>query len=79
MPASHLCALAPGLVDTAMQDYLCDPAQVDAERYGSVSRLRAARGTEAMPDPDQAAARILSALPRIREHPSGSFLDLRTL
>lgn len=79
MPESHLCALAPGLVDTGMQDYLCDPRQVDADRFASVTRLRAARGTEAMPGPEAAAQRLLAVLPTLRAHPSGSFLDLREL
>lgn len=79
MPDSHICALAPGLVDTAMQDYLCDPHQVDAARFASVARLREARGTDAMPGPAEAAERILAKLDFIRTRPSGCFLDLRNL
>ncbi len=40
----HFCALAPGLIDTAMQDYLCG---LDAsERFPSLARIQAARGPE---------------------------------
>ena len=78
-PDSQLLAVAPGLVDTAMQAELCDPARTDATRFPSVQRLRAARGTEAMPDPRTAAQRIADLLPELRERPSGSFLDVRDL
>lgn len=78
-PDTHLSALAPGLIDTAMQDQLCDPEQVDGVRFSSVNRLRAAHGTEAMPNPQQAAEQILQILPRLRQLPSGQFCDIRQM
>ncbi len=79
-PCTHFTALAPGLVDTAMQDHLCNPQQVDAERFPSVQKLRAARGTDNMPTADQAAATILSLLPTLPDRTeSGAFVDVRTL
>ncbi len=77
MPDTHLTALAPGLVDTAMQDYLC--GEVDSGEFPSVQKLKDARGTEAMPDPDRAAAHILGLIDRLREGPSGGFVDVRSL
>jgi NAD(P)-dependent dehydrogenase (short-subunit alcohol dehydrogenase family) len=76
---SQLLALAPGLVDTAMQSVLCDPAQTDAGRFPSLQRLRDARGTGAMPDPTACAARIVDLLPSLADRPSGSFVDVRDL
>lgn len=73
-PRSHLCALAPGLIATAMQDQI---AAKDATTFPSLARLQAARGTPAMPTPDIVARRIVDALPRLREMPSGAFVDLR--
>lgn len=78
-PQTHLCALAPGLVDTAMQAYLSDPRRVDARLFPGVQRLRDARGTPDMPSPDAVARRIAARLPRLKRHPSGSFQDLRSL
>lgn len=78
-PDSHLCALAPGLVDTAMQDYLCNEQRVDEQLYPTIVNLRTARGTEAMPGPDEAAAMMAALFPRLKQHPSGSFLDIRSL
>lgn len=76
---THLSALAPGLVDTAMQDVLCDPAQVDADRFPSVTRLRAARHSTDMPQPRQAAQLIIDALPQLKQLASGSFADIRSI
>ncbi len=76
MPDTHLTAFAPGLVDTAMQDYLC--GQVDSEEFPSVQKLKDARGSEDMPDPRQAAERMLGLLDTLREdYESGAFVDVR--
>ena len=52
---------------------------VDRTRFASVGRLQDAHGTPAMPDAATVAKRIAELLPTLRTHPSGSFLDLRTL
>jgi NAD(P)-dependent dehydrogenase (short-subunit alcohol dehydrogenase family) len=77
-PATHFTALAPGLVDTAMQAYLCG-GDVDADRFPSVSALQAARGTAAMPDPGAFAEQFLPLLPRLRDEENGAFVDVRAL
>lgn len=76
-PDTHLIALAPGLVDTSMQAQLA--ALPREERFAGLDRLRAARGTPAMPGPAQAAARIVELLPTLRGLPSGGYADVRTL
>ena len=78
-PDTHLCAFAPGLVDTPMQDYLCDPGEVDVRQYPSVQKLRTARGTEAMPTPKEAAEQIIEVITKLKDYPSGSFVDIRTI
>ncbi|TVS09639.1 MAG: SDR family NAD(P)-dependent oxidoreductase [Wenzhouxiangella sp.] len=78
MTDSHLISLAPGLVDTAMQDYLC--ADVDSEEYPSIQKLQQARGTPDMPGPREAADMILDLLEKLRaDHASGAFVDVRQL
>lgn len=78
LPNSHLVALAPGLVHTPMQDQI--NTEVDAEAFPSVQRLKAARGTPAMPGPQAAAAMIADALPALRRHhASGQFVDIRDI
>lgn len=76
-PDTHISAIAPGLIDTAMMDYLC--AEPDPEQYPALGRIRAARGTETMPGPRAAADRVLEVVGRLKEHDSGSFVDIRQL
>jgi NAD(P)-dependent dehydrogenase (short-subunit alcohol dehydrogenase family) len=76
-PATHICALAPGRIDTPMMDYLCSEA--DAERFPALQRLRQARGTASMPDAATAAQRLIEVLPAVRERPSGDFVDIREI
>ncbi len=74
---THVSAVAPGLIDSAMMDYLC--VEPDPERFPAMQRIREARGTATMPGPREAADRVLEALPGIREFPSGSFVDIRQI
>jgi len=74
---THFSALAPGLVDTAMQDYVRDLP--DDSRYPTVQRLKRARGTPDMPFPDELAPRLLDAFRRVLREESGSFHDLRAM
>ena len=76
MPRTQLIALAPGLVDTAMQGAI---RQVDAEKFPSVKRLQDAHGTAAMPSAEEAADQLLEALPTLKHKDSGSFVDMRKL
>jgi len=78
LPDTHLVALAPGLIDTAMQDYLC--GEVDSEDYPSVQKLKDARGTEDMPGPRAVADTILDLLDELKgDYPSGAFVDVRKI
>ncbi len=78
MPDTHLISLAPGLIETGMQDYIRD--EVDSEEFPSVQKLKEARGTEKMPTPREAADSILDLLDDLKEnHESGDFVDIREL
>ncbi len=78
LPKAHLAALAPGLIHTKMQDYISE--KVDATRFPSVARLKQARGTPDMPEPDIAARRILDLIPTLPDRiASGGFIDIRQL
>lgn len=74
---SHITALAPGIIDTAMMDHLCEEA--DAEAFPALNRLREARGSEIMPGPDAAAQKIISVLADLKTFPSGDFVDIRQI
>lgn len=75
-PDVHFCALAPGLIDTAMQDYLCG---LEADpRFDSVDYLKANRNTEAMPRPQEAAIRLQEVMATLPDTvATGGFKDVR--
>jgi NAD(P)-dependent dehydrogenase (short-subunit alcohol dehydrogenase family) len=76
-PDLHMTAFAPGLVDTAMQDYICDLPT--SENRPSVDTIQSARGTDRMPPPDTFAPQFETARCRLKEYPSGSFVDIRSM
>lgn len=75
-PTTHFNALAPGLVDTAMQDYLC---AIDNEKFSSINKLKAARGTESMPGLKEFSRCFENVVQKLRATESGSFVDIRKL
>lgn len=76
-PEVHFSALAPGLVDTAMQERM--RALPEDPRFSTVERLKQAAGTSDMPDPDSAAPRLLDAMTSLSHRKSGDFHDIRSL
>lgn len=76
-PKTHFISLAPGLIQTAMQDVIQQVS--DPGRFPTVQRLKEARGTPEMPLPQEAARRIIEVLPRLRNFPTGSFQDIRKI
>ena len=74
---THFCSLAPGLVDTAMQDYLC--SLQDTDKFSSLARIQSCRGTEAMPTPDELAGKLKGIISELTEFESGCFKDIRKL
>ena len=74
---THFTSLAPGLIDTAMQDYLTSLPQ--DPRYGPLDILKAAKGTEIMPDGETCARRLIEVFPELLQVESGSYVDIRKL
>ncbi|MEH0156205.1 SDR family NAD(P)-dependent oxidoreductase [Limibacter armeniacum] len=75
--AVHFNTLAPGLIDTGMQDYLC--GEVDESKFESTLRLKAAKGTSSMPKPKEAGVIIGKAIPKLIEYQSGDYVDVRKM
>jgi NAD(P)-dependent dehydrogenase (short-subunit alcohol dehydrogenase family) len=77
LPQTHLTALAPGLVDTEIQEdiYKMD----DNGKFPAINRLQSARFTEAMPDIDKAAIILNDYFKKLMRYESGSFLDIRDM
>jgi benzil reductase ((S)-benzoin forming) len=76
-PETHFCALAPGIVDTAMQDRVAEMPKDG--RFASLDMLRMAKGSPMMPKPEDAAPRLIEGIAKAAKFPSGSFLDLQSL
>jgi NAD(P)-dependent dehydrogenase (short-subunit alcohol dehydrogenase family) len=76
-PETHFTSLAPGLVETYMQDQVKDLPEDD--RFPSIRRLQKARGTLDMPKPDAAAEKLFGVFPKLLGYPSGGFVDVRTM
>lgn len=76
-PGTHFCTLAPGLVDTGMQDYIFS-LEYD-EKFPIVKRLKEAKGTGKMPKPDEAARSFARAVKLAKNYESGIFLDVRKM
>lgn len=75
----HFCALAPGLIETGMQDYLNSLPDEYEQKFPMVKKLKEARGTDKMPKPGDAAKIISLVISKVVEYESGSFLDVRDL
>ncbi|MDF1572852.1 MAG: SDR family NAD(P)-dependent oxidoreductase [Bacteroidales bacterium] len=76
-PETHFTALAPGIIDTGMQDYIYSIEE--EEKFPVVQKLKSLKGTDKMPSPEKAAPGIADAISRLKKFPSGSFQDVRDL
>ncbi len=76
-PEIHFCALAPGLIDTKMQDYIFDLPE--ERNYPTIKRLKEAKGTKDMPDVEEAAKIVAAGIKKAKTKKSGIFLDVRKM
>lgn len=74
---SHIAAIAPGLIESSIMDYLCEEA--DSEQFPALKRIQDARGTDVIMPPKKAAERVLQALPHVKDFESGQFIDIRQI
>lgn len=74
---THFCALAPGLIDTKMQDYIF--SLPEEKEYPAVKKLKKAKESGTMPTVDEAAEINAKAIEKVLNSPSGSFLDVRKM
>ena len=75
---THFAAVAPGLVDTGMQEAIANTP--DDPRFPKMRELKDARGTAKMPTPQELAPQlwnIFSLLPK--HHASGHYVDIRKI
>lgn len=76
-PNTHFTSFAPGLIDTAMQDYLTNLPEDD--RYPPLKTLKVAKGTNEMPDGETCAHMLIKAFQKLLSLESGNYADIRQL
>ena len=73
MPNTHLTALAPGLIETPMMEYILKYA--DREKFPVVQRVANSKRL----DPEDAAVLLSDNFERLLEYPSGEYVDIRDI
>lgn len=74
---THFCALAPGLIDTGMQDYIF--ALPEEKNFPSIKSLKEAKASGLIPTVEEAADIVSNAIRKVRNYESGEFIDVREL
>ena len=74
---THFMSVAPGLVDTQMQDYLRN--KVDVKEFPSSSYFKESKENGNTKSPDEIAKKIIKLTPTLLDLENGSFIDLRNL
>jgi len=72
---THFMSLAPGLVDTPMQDYLCNEVNID--EFPLIKKFIDSRETGDTKSSRDVAKNIVKLVPALVEFENGSFIDLR--
>ncbi len=74
---THFCALAPGLIDSKMQDYIFNLPE--DKNFPTVRKLKNAKANKQMPGIEEAAEIVSKAINKVKNYDSGSFLDVRDM
>ena len=74
---THFISLAPGLVDTKMQDYLCN--DVDKNEFPMMDKFVKAREDGTSRKPSLVAKDMVDLIPTLIQFDNGSFKDMRYL
>ncbi len=73
LPNIHFSALAPGIIKTPMTDTIIN--KVDEQEFPSAKKLKESYIQTA----EEAAKNLLFVMPKLLEHESGSFVDVREM
>lgn len=74
---THFSSLAPGIIDTNMQDYISQ--HPNNQNYSLINQLKKAKGTLSMPKPDQLAPIVVQSFEKLKNLKSGKNSDIREL
>jgi benzil reductase ((S)-benzoin forming) len=73
----HFMSVAPGLVNTSMQDYLCN--KVDRIEFPIIDKFISARENGLALSPEMASQKLIEIIPQLIQFESGSFVDMRKI
>lgn len=74
---TQFISLAPGLIDTDMQNYLCN--DVDTKEFPVINKFIESRKNGLTDKPDVVAKKIIELLPSMKNYTNGSFIDIRNM
>ena len=72
---THFMSVAPGLIDTSMQEYLCD--EVDVNKFPVTKKFIDSKEQGNTKSPTDVAKNIIKLVPTLSEFENGSYVDLR--
>ena len=73
----HFMSVAPGLINTSMQDYLCN--RVDRIKFPIIDKFIDARNNNLIESSEVIAIKLIKLIPQLKEFENGSFIDMRKL
>jgi len=76
-PDTHFSALAPGLIDSEIQETIYNIKETD--KYPTIKRLQEARYTDDMPDAISAAPMLIEGFEKALKYESGIHVDVREM
>lgn len=77
VPDTHFTSLAPGLVQTKMQDYLCEKVSLD--EFPETSKFIESQENGTTRNPYDVAEDIIKIVPKLLDMESGGYVDLRNV
>ena len=74
---THFLSVAPGLVDTSMQEYLCN--EVDVKEFPLTDKFIQSKKDGTTRSSEEVSKQIINSMEKFRKVESGKFIDLREI
>jgi NAD(P)-dependent dehydrogenase (short-subunit alcohol dehydrogenase family) len=74
---THFMSVAPGLINTSMQDYLCN--KVDRKKFPIINKFIDAKNNNLIDSPEVISRKLIKLIPQLNTFENGSFIDMRKI
>ena len=74
---THFLSVAPGLVDTPMQEYLCN--DVDVDEFPVTEKFIQSKKDGSTKSSEEVSKQIINLMTKFKKLKTGSFIDLRSV